>query len=82
LAPNGNRLLHVKRIAVAPNKTDTILIVDPNAVLALPIAFQGLQVVPRKNGQVTQKSCSVQLQELSLRSPCDLVKPPGALAFE
>jgi hypothetical protein len=41
--------LNVKRITIAPNETDAILIVDADAVLALPIAFQRLKAIPRKD---------------------------------
>jgi len=45
--------LNVKRIAIAPNETDAILIVDADTVLALPIAFQSLKVIPWKDRQIT-----------------------------
>jgi len=74
--------LNVKRIAIAPNETDAILIVDAYTVLTLPIAFQSLKVIPWKDRQITQAMSSVQLHKLSLRDSGDLLKPPHALAFE
>jgi hypothetical protein len=38
--------LNVVRIALAPAKANSPLIVDPDAVLAFPIAPQGFQPVP------------------------------------
>jgi hypothetical protein len=46
--------LNIKRIAIAPNETNAILIVDTNTVLTLPIPFQGFKVIPRKDAQITQ----------------------------
>ena len=36
---------HVSRVAIGPHKGEAILIVDPNAVLPLPVAFERFQVV-------------------------------------
>jgi hypothetical protein len=41
--------LDVKRIAIPPNETDAILIVDADAVLTLPIALQTFKVIPGKD---------------------------------
>jgi hypothetical protein len=38
--------LNVVRIALAPAKANSPLIVDPDAVLAFPIAPQGFQPIP------------------------------------
>ncbi|MNL88828.1 hypothetical protein D3C87_2187830 [compost metagenome] len=38
-------------VAIPPNETNTPLIVDPDAVLSLAIALQGLQAIPRRNEQ-------------------------------
>jgi len=46
--------LNVKRIAIAPNETDPILIVDADTVLALPIAFQSFKMIPWKDCQIAQ----------------------------
>jgi hypothetical protein len=34
--------LHFESVAAPPNETDPVLIVDPNAVLPLPVAMQFL----------------------------------------
>jgi len=47
-APNDINYLDVKRITISPNETDTILIVDADAVLTLPIASQSLKAIPGK----------------------------------
>jgi hypothetical protein len=45
---------NVERIAVLPNETEAILIVDPDAVLTLPIAPQSFQMISGKDRQVAQ----------------------------
>lgn len=37
--------LGIKGVTVTPPETDPLLLVDPNAVLALPIAFQSFQLI-------------------------------------
>jgi len=46
--------LNVECITIAPNETDSILIVDADAVLALPIPFQSFKMIPWKDCQITQ----------------------------
>jgi hypothetical protein len=41
---------------LSPDKTDTILVVDPDAVLALPILLEGFQSVGRGNPEVMQRA--------------------------
>jgi len=51
---------YLKSIPFAPDKTKTILIVDPDAVLAGAITPQGFQPVPRGHGQVFERDRCVQ----------------------
>ena len=44
-------------IAIYPAKTDAPLIVDPNAVLSAPIAFELLQAVIRRDAQLGDTRC-------------------------
>jgi hypothetical protein len=37
---------HINRSSLGPSEADPILIVDPHAVLALPIASQRFQAIP------------------------------------
>jgi hypothetical protein len=46
--------LNIKRIPIAPNETDAILVIDANTVLALPIPFQRLKVIPWKDCQIAK----------------------------
>jgi hypothetical protein len=42
------RYFHVVGVSFTPHETDPILKVDPDAVLAGPVALKGLQVVARR----------------------------------
>src|SRR2546428_13261184 len=46
--------LDLPRIAVLPHETDPILIVDPDAVLAAPIARKGFELIARERAEVVQ----------------------------
>jgi hypothetical protein len=52
--PSDINNLHIERITIVPNETNAILVVDTDAVLALPIALQSFKVIPRKDCQITQ----------------------------
>jgi hypothetical protein len=51
--------LNVKRIAIAPNETDAILIVDPDTVLTLPVALQSFKMISGKDCEIAQKMSGV-----------------------
>jgi len=59
--------LDVKGVTVTPPETDPPLLVDPDAVLALAIAFQSLELVRARNQKVFQVSSRVQLLQLHQR---------------
>jgi hypothetical protein len=46
--------LNIKRITIAPNETDSILVVNANTVLTLPIPLQSLKVITWKDCQIAQ----------------------------
>ena len=48
------RQFNVERIAVFPTKTDSVLIVDSNAVLSNPVPLQAFKPIPRGNSQIVQ----------------------------
>lgn len=74
--------LNLERVAVSPNETEAILIVDADTVLTLPIALQSLKVIPWEDCQITQSMSGVQLHKLSLSDSGNLLQPSCALAFE
>jgi hypothetical protein len=65
---------------VEPNKTDSPLIVDANAVLSFSFALQGFQVIARWHSQTDQFSDSMQLQQLAPSHALDVVEPGHHLA--
>ena len=60
------RNLDLKGISVAPHETYAILVVDPDAVLSGPIAFEGFQSVTGEDGQISQRPRRVDLYQPSL----------------
>ncbi len=60
-------------VTIAPHEADAIGVVDPDAVLASPVAAQGLQTVARENAKVIQSMRAVQLPEFALRDAGNLL---------
>ena len=56
---------HIASVSFHPPETKTILAVDSDAVLPLPIILQGFELVAGNRGQVAQGDCPVQLEELA-----------------
>lgn len=52
------------RAGVGPLKTNPILLVDPDAMLTLSVAFERFQAVSRRNPQILKSFDRVQLLEL------------------
>jgi len=79
--------LCVPDAAFRPSKTDPILTVDPDTVLALSIPFQCLQVVARWNPKILDALCVVENKQLGPSSPVqiwrtDLPSRLGVFAVE
>jgi hypothetical protein len=75
--------LDVVRTVRPPDETETPLVVDPNAVLSIPVASQALQAVPRRAPQVIQGVRRVQEKKLPVRLALDVCcQPQGSLSFE
>jgi hypothetical protein len=72
--------LHFLSVAVAPNKANTVALVDSNAVLPRSITAQFLQAVSRWHPQVAKSLCSIQEQELPKRRPPQ-IRPDGSTSF-
>jgi hypothetical protein len=50
---------------IDPSETQPEWIVDPDAVLSLPITFEHLQTIPRWNAKVIQPPCDFELSKLA-----------------
>lgn len=48
---------NIVKVAALEHKTDTILIIDPNAVLSLAVTLKRLKPIPRRDTQIPQASC-------------------------
>ncbi len=59
--------LDLLRPAVVPNEADPILVIDPDAVLALPIAAEGFKVIARERAEVFESLSRVEVRQLALR---------------
>jgi hypothetical protein len=56
------------------------LIIDPDALLALPVAFEGFQPVARQGGEVLQTRRCFEPIETDFGLPCKARKLADALA--
>jgi len=54
------RDLHPASASLTPLETDSVLLVDANAMLAFPISFEPLQPVAGRQSQVAQRSGRIQ----------------------
>jgi hypothetical protein len=55
------------RGAIAPDKTDAPLVIDPDAMLAAAVSCQGFETITRRRAQVRQPDCGGEHVELSER---------------
>ncbi len=61
------------RSLVAPDETDSVLVVDTDAVLPFSVPVERLQAVPRWDPQRLKRDHGVQLVELALRDSPQLL---------
>jgi hypothetical protein len=59
-------------VIILPDKTDSVLIVNTDAVLALAIAFELLQAIPRRDSKILERPRGVKHQQLSERRPAKI----------
>ena len=62
---------HIGCVAICPLKTEAIPIVDANAVLPFPVAFERFQVVAGERGKVLQGFRFVECREFPLSGSFD-----------
>lgn len=51
--------LHLERIAATPHEAESVLVIDPNAMLPLAISMQPLKPVSRRGAEITYIRSSV-----------------------
>jgi hypothetical protein len=66
---------------IGPSKTQPELIVDPDAVLSLPITFEPLQTIPRWNAKVIQSPRDFELAKLATGHRGNVGKTLYRMAF-
>jgi len=59
--------LNLVRLPLNPGKADAVLVVDANAILGLPFAFESLQTIAGRYPKLFQRTDGVKLIELSPR---------------
>ncbi|HKV54423.1 MAG TPA: hypothetical protein VJN94_07245 [Candidatus Binataceae bacterium] len=70
------------RVAITPDKTDPPLVVDSNAVPALPIADEFLEPVSRRNAEILQRLCVVEHREFATSDVLDVPKSRAAVTVK
>jgi len=74
--------LNIMGVAFAPNKTDTPLVVDPNAVLSGAVSPQLFQPVSRQRRQNPEIVRAIENVQLAQRRSLDGPKPATGMAKE
>jgi hypothetical protein len=75
--------LYIMGVAAPPSETDPPLVVDPDAVLPLPISPQPLESVPGRDPQVVQPLGGIKHPELPQGHPLHIrSKPPDGVPRE
>ena len=65
-----------------PHEANTPLVIDANAVLALAIAFQRLELITWRNAQTGEFGCCMQLQQLAPGHTFDVPETSHGLSVE
>ena len=73
---------HIACIAVIPDKTQTKLVIDANAVLSRAVAIQGFQSVSWWRPQEFQRGSAVELLQFSLGGGFEVYEALDAFALE
>ena len=63
--------LDVMSVTLPPHGADTILVVDPDAVLSQPVSTRSFDAVARERAEVIESLGRVQLRQPALRHPGD-----------
>jgi hypothetical protein len=69
--------LHVVRITCLPAEAYPPLIINPDAVLSIPIVLELLQSIPGRNREICKSIRCVENQQLSESRPRDVWGPPA-----
>ncbi len=73
---------HVKGIALLPFEADPPLVIDPDAVLSLPVPLKYFQAVPGRLREVLECPHTVQIQKLAPGLPLYGLEPAHRQVIE
>jgi hypothetical protein len=71
----------VLRARIGPSETDPELVVDPDAVLSIPVALKSFQTISRRDAKVVQSPCDLQLPKLAPGNSGKIGKTLNRIAF-
>ena len=73
--------LHIFGAAFGPTEAHSELVVDPDAVLASSVAFEGLQPITRRNAQILKPPRDFELPQLAACHGLDIRETLDPLAL-
>ncbi len=73
---------HVFGTPVRPDETNSVLVVDPNAVLTISVAPQSLQAIAWRHPKILQPLYRFQDLQLAPRCTFDALKAPNETIIE
>jgi hypothetical protein len=68
--------LNLEGIAITPYEADTVLVVDPDAMLSCTVTLERFQSIAGENRQIREQKSGMDLHELSLNDPRNPAKTP------
>jgi hypothetical protein len=74
--------LYFEGIPITPKEADTVLIVDPDAMLSVAFTFEGFQSISRENRKIRENTSGVNLYEFSLDDLRKAIVAPRVSAVE
>jgi len=67
--------LHVFGTHIRPNKTESISIVDADAILAVPVTPEPFEAISGRNAEIFEPPRYLELSQLASSNPFDRLKP-------
>jgi hypothetical protein len=61
-----------------PSERNSVLLVHPNAVLALPVSSQGFETIAWHSGQVIKPLGAVEHRQLPMHHPPEVTRHPAS----
>jgi len=74
--------LHVEGVAVFPEKTDTVLVINADTVLPVAVSLQRFKVVSRSGRQIRQPLSCIEHSQFAQRHTFDCLESPDPFAVK